>query len=133
MFIVLYQNDVDFNRTKIKAALFYPLQKTLWTVCLWWISYACISGNVKFINWFLSLTIFQILSKISYCTYLVHFLLIIMHIGYSRTLLAFSDYEGVIAKTICLIFFNNYWVLVSNADSRHIYCIWDWCILDFGF
>lgn len=94
-FAFFFQNDVDYNRTRTKAAIFYPLQKTLWAVCLWWICYACMSGNAFFVNWFLTLPMFQVLSKVSYCTYLVHYMLIMMHAGYRRIDFYFNDYEAV--------------------------------------
>lgn len=94
-FLIIYQIDVDFNRTTTKAAVFYPLQKTIWAVCLWWICYACLSGNAPFIDWFLSASIFQVLSKVTYSTYLLHVTLILIHTGYSRTRFYFNDYEIV--------------------------------------
>lgn len=101
-FLIVYQNDVDFNRTTIKAVIFYPLQKTLWAVCLCWISYACLTGNATFLNWFLSTPFFQVLAKITYSTYLLHVTLIFMHLGYMRTRTYFSDYEAVSKKNTFL-------------------------------
>lgn len=94
-FLFLYQNDAHYNHTRIKAALFFPLQRPLWTLCVCWICYACLSGNAGFVNTFLSLPTFQILSKITYSTYLVHFVIMYIDIASTRSLGYFTDYNAV--------------------------------------
>lgn len=47
------------------------------------------------VNWFLSLPVFQVLSKITYSVYLVHVSIIIGHLGYQRSLFIFNDYTIV--------------------------------------
>lgn len=81
--------------TVIKTMLYYPLQRIVWPICLSWISYSCLSGYADGINWFLSLPVFQILSRVTYSTYLIHLSLIALHVNYSRTLPYFTDYDLV--------------------------------------
>lgn len=107
-FLIIYQIDVDFNRTMTKAAVFYPLQKTVWTICLCWICYACLIGNASFIDWFLSASICQVLSKVTYSTYLLHVILILIHTGYSRTRFYFNDYEAVSGRS--MLHFGSFYV-----------------------
>lgn len=96
--IFFSQDDVDNNHTTLKATFYFPLQRPIWTLFLCWISYACMSGNAGFINSFLSAPVFQVLSKITYSTYLVHVPLLFIEYGATRTLPYFTDYSGVSIK-----------------------------------
>lgn len=57
-------------------------------------SYHIIPGIV---NWFLSLPIFTILSKLSYTMYLVHFTVIYVNVFQIRSPIWFSNYDMVSA------------------------------------
>lgn len=105
VFLFLYQNEADHNHTRIKSTFFFPLQRPLWALCLCWISYACLSGNGGFINIFLSLPSFQVMGKVTYSTYLVHFLILTLDLASARDSPYFSDYNGVRAliKNITLL------------------------------
>lgn len=89
------EHDVRLNPDPVKSMFYYPLLRPTWAVCIAWISYSCLCGKAKFVNWLLSLPFFQVLSKITYSTYLIHLSLIAMDVKYSRTLPYFSDYELV--------------------------------------
>lgn len=84
-----------FNPTSLKSTLYYSLHKVAWCIYLWWLSFACLTGEAGFIANFLSLSVFQVLSKITYCTYLVHLLLISIHAKQLNQLVYFTDYEMV--------------------------------------
>lgn len=94
-FVCFYQNDAYKNHTTIKATLFFPLQRPLWALCLCWISYACLSGNAGIVNSFLSIPTFQILSKITYSAYLLHFVIQLLLGGFARTTPYFTEIEAV--------------------------------------
>lgn len=83
-FILLYQNDADHNHTRLKATLYFPLQRTVWALCLCWISYACMAGYGFFVDTILSLDTFQILSKVTYSTYLIQSTTIAVHVVFMR-------------------------------------------------
>lgn len=87
--------DVAFRHSALKSALYFPTQKVAWCLCLWWLSFSCVIGDVGFINWFLSLPVFQVLSRITYSTYLVHVVIQVNHIKLLRQLVYFNDYEMV--------------------------------------
>lgn len=93
--VFLNYTDVAFNATKAKAAAYYPILKLSWSLFLWWISFACINGDAGFICSFLSTPFFQVISKITYSTYLVHLFLIAVQIKRTRSLVYFTDYEMV--------------------------------------
>lgn len=94
-FLFFFQDDATYNQTKIKSTLYFPLQKPLWALCLFWISFACLSGNGGLLNTFLSIPAFQILSKITYSTYLIHLTVLTLSTASARTLPYFTDYDGV--------------------------------------
>lgn len=107
---LIEQNCIK-DSTVLKTMFYYPLQRTIWPLCLCWISYACLSGYGGFVTWFLSLPVFQVLSKIIYSTYLIHLPLIALHVNYSRTLPYFTNYNLVrciviienIVFSVCLL------------------------------
>lgn len=100
VFLLLIQDNIEYEHTRLKATFYFPLLRPTWALSLCWISYACLSGNASSINTFLSSPIFQVLSRITYSTYLVHISLIYLHLGYIRTLPYFAEYETVTGKSI---------------------------------
>lgn len=119
-------NDVTYNRWK--TTFYMALQRPVWAVLLAWLIYACINGhagksrqyvyrvcikqshrtNFKFtgiLNKFMSLPIFQILSKLTYSMYLVHISLLMIDMSSERTLYYFTDYVGVRKSQRCCSYF----------------------------
>lgn len=96
LFLLLMQNNIEYKHTQLKATFYMPLLRPTWALCLCWISYACLSGNAPFVNNFLLSSVFQVLSRVTYSTYLVHYTLLLMHMGYKRTLVYFNEFEMVI-------------------------------------
>lgn len=94
--VVFYFNDdVTYNPGRVKVAFYNPLQKLAWSLSLWWISFACLNGDGGYINSFLSIPSFQIISKITYSTYLVHFLVVEQLVLQARSLFYFLEYAMV--------------------------------------
>lgn len=94
-FIFLYNNEATYNASRLWSSIYFPIQRVLWALCLSWISFACLDGHGGFINWFLSLPVFQVLSKIIYSTYLIHVSLLMIQFGSERTIPYFTDYSAV--------------------------------------
>lgn len=93
--VFFYSQEVMNNYTVLKGTLFLPTQKPLWALCLFWISYMCLDGSVSFLTGLLSLPVLQVISKITYSTYLTHMSLILMYFGAAQTRTYFTDYEAV--------------------------------------
>nr|CAI5836141.1 unnamed protein product [Callosobruchus analis] len=68
-------------------AMYLTFVKPVWAICICWVVLACTCGYGGIINSFLSHPAFQVLSKLSYCVYLVHYVII--------TLRAYSFKNGV--------------------------------------
>jgi peptidoglycan/LPS O-acetylase OafA/YrhL len=96
---------------KLANSFYISLMRPAWAVAICWVIFACVTDHggefstlldpyfkllfVGPINQFLSLPIFQILSRLSYSIYLVHYSFIFMTNFYTRSPLHFSDYNAV--------------------------------------
>lgn len=58
--------------TKVAAAAYSSLSHSAWAMALAWIVIACSTGNGGFLNRFLSATCLYPFSRVTYCAYLVH-------------------------------------------------------------
>lgn len=64
----LYKTEL----TKVAAAAYSSLSHSAWAFSLGWIVIACSTGNGGFLNNFLSATCLYPFSRVTYCAYLVH-------------------------------------------------------------
>lgn len=91
------------------------LVRPVWAIAIGWIIFACMNGrggkiNIpgfvsKFkmfltrfvgpINWFLSLPTFQVLSKLTYTLYIVHYPIIYIITSQMRVVPLFNNFEAV--------------------------------------
>ncbi|KAI4458379.1 o-acyltransferase [Holotrichia oblita] len=75
----------EVNLSVIAGAAYSSLSHSVWALGLGWIVVACATGNGGFINSILSATILYPVSRITYCAYLLHPLvmrIMIMHMDY---------------------------------------------------
>ena len=71
---------IDFEKEKVKntlgkevCTLYLSVRYSVWALGVAYIIYACVTSKVAFlINWFLSLSIWMPLSRISFSAYLIH-------------------------------------------------------------
>lgn len=64
----LYRTELS----KLAAAAYSSLSHSAWAMALAWIVIACSTGNGGFLNKFLSATCLYPFSRVTYCAYLVH-------------------------------------------------------------
>lgn len=64
--------QVDSHVTVLQSAFYETFSRITWSMALSWVIFACIHGYGGPINWFLSLSGWQPLSRISYSIYIVH-------------------------------------------------------------
>ncbi|XP_044739809.1 nose resistant to fluoxetine protein 6-like [Chrysoperla carnea] len=83
----------DYEYDRLFNALFMGLHRVLWAAALSWIIFACVFGYGGPVNWFLSLPIFQILSRLTYSLYLVHGPMLSIREGSYQMPYIFSDIE----------------------------------------
>lgn len=99
----LYYHNVIRIYEHTKDTLFYGLYRPVWCFSLAWMVYSCHHGYGGFINWILSLPMFQIGARLSYCMYLLHALVIAYWVGVVRTSTYWGDY--VIVSVFIFNFF----------------------------
>lgn len=58
--------------TKVAAAAYSSLSHSAWAMALAWVVIACSTGNGGFLNQILSYTPLYPFSRVTYCAYLVH-------------------------------------------------------------
>ncbi|KAJ8922562.1 hypothetical protein NQ315_007592 [Exocentrus adspersus] len=93
--IVLGKQAVDMTSNYVAISVFYSLMRPAWCIGLSWIVYSCHYGHGGFVNWILSRPMFQVIGRLTYCTFLLHVLVISYYQGTSRTRWYFSDYNAI--------------------------------------
>ncbi|XP_067661104.1 nose resistant to fluoxetine protein 6-like [Haliotis asinina] len=91
---VLYGLDGDSHGHKLShsvAALYNTVARTAWAVGVAWVIIACATGNGGFVNTLLSWEAFIPLSRLTYCTYLVHPVIMELYYFSQRQLFYVSD------------------------------------------
>ncbi|XP_044740250.1 nose resistant to fluoxetine protein 6-like [Chrysoperla carnea] len=61
----------DFQYSKLYSIIYIGFHRNVWALGLCWIVFACVHGYGGPVNWFLSLSVFQFLAKITYATYIL--------------------------------------------------------------
>ncbi|KAF5272166.1 hypothetical protein FQA39_LY01248 [Lamprigera yunnana] len=88
--ITISQAFIEDEYNWIPNAFHFAFVRPLWGVAIAWIIFACFHGLGGPVNTFLSNTIFRCISRISYCTYLLNFIVLIIFTSQTRTGLTFS-------------------------------------------
>lgn len=78
------------------AALYSATSRIVWSLSLAWITFASITGYGWIFNSFLSCKIWIPLSRLSYCAYLIHPIVIALFYGSRTNAFQYSDYLMVI-------------------------------------
>lgn len=88
--------------TPFEFGIFEPLSRIAWSIAVCYIIFACIHDSGGVVNWFLSLSIFQPFSKLSYGIYLNHcYLMTVTMVSmkippYFDELSAFQNYLSIL-------------------------------------
>ncbi|XP_045479765.1 O-acyltransferase like protein-like isoform X1 [Harmonia axyridis] len=118
IFLVLYLNDIIVHPTVDKTNYFYPIQRPIWSACILWIVISCHFGYGGIINKFLSISCFQIGSRLSYCMYCIHGMIILYNVGSIRSYQYFSDYAMIylfFGNTVVCLILSTIWTLTFES------------------
>lgn len=85
--------DKEFNL--YEHALYTTFVRPSWTVALAWVIFACTFGYGGPVSWFLSLPFFQVLSRFTFCMYVLHFTVLMVRFGSESTAHFFSEFTLV--------------------------------------
>ncbi|XP_067139818.1 nose resistant to fluoxetine protein 6-like [Centruroides vittatus] len=77
------------------TAQFTAITRLCWATGLSWICYACITGKAGFANKIFSFKLFIPLSRLTYCAFLLHEIVLALRYGLLRQTLVFSNYNMV--------------------------------------
>ncbi|XP_074595938.1 nose resistant to fluoxetine protein 6-like [Brevipalpus obovatus] len=113
----------------LEASLYSATSRTLWAVGLAWIVFACVNGKGGFVNHALSWKPLIPLSKLTYCAYLIHPVVIATFYGSRETTFHFSHYLMVyfilgnifityLVSLILSVFFELPLIMVDRAINR---------------
>ncbi|CAB3360019.1 Hypothetical predicted protein [Cloeon dipterum] len=86
--IVQYDHEYD----PVESALYASLHRIAWAFAVGWLIFACNNERGGWITKILSLNVFQPLSKISYCIYLSHYVILMVGTARIKTPLFADDY-----------------------------------------
>ncbi|XP_031351945.1 nose resistant to fluoxetine protein 6-like isoform X1 [Photinus pyralis] len=100
--------ETSENVNVFKNSIENCLRRPAWAVAVAWVIYSCHIGYGGIVNTVLSLPIFKVLSKLTYCGYLLHCIFIITANGNKQTELYASHHEAI-------YLFCGTWVLTQVA------------------
>lgn len=79
----------------IEDALYKSLGRIAWTLALGYMVFACVNKHGGFVNSFLSLGIWQIVSRLGYAIYIWHFVVLFVNNASTKTPLYFTEKSAV--------------------------------------
>lgn len=115
----LVSNKLD---DKVANGLYLGFNRQGWSLALCGMILLCVSGYGGPINAFLSLPVFQFLTKISYSMYLIHYAVIILRYSSMRTPFRFSNLQTVSKNLIDIIY------TTCFADAYFLGRFYDSCV-----
>ncbi|RWS29240.1 Nose resistant to fluoxetine protein 6-like protein [Leptotrombidium deliense] len=90
--LITWQWNKGHTPTPIVSAIYAAFSRTVWSLAMSWIVYACYLGRGGIVHDVLCWSVFRPLSKISYMAYLIHPGLMIMFVGSTRSIFTFSHF-----------------------------------------
>lgn len=86
-----FQQVLENNTTLFQNAMYLAFHRNLFALSVAWIIFGCHNGTGSIVNWILSRPIWQPLSRMSLCFYLIHVGGIIQQVASQRTPSYFSN------------------------------------------
>ncbi|PSN55352.1 hypothetical protein C0J52_01840 [Blattella germanica] len=90
---VFYNDEHEYS--VLESGIYAGLHRSIWALSIAWMAFACIKGYGGPVDTFLSWKLFVPLSRLTYCAYLCHYIVLLYNIGSVRTPGYLSDYHIV--------------------------------------
>lgn len=90
---VFYSDYHKYNA--FESSTYAGLYRSAWTLSVAWIAFACITGYGGPVDAFLSWKVFVPLSRLTYCTYLCQYVVLLINVGSSRVPAYLSGYTVI--------------------------------------
>ncbi|XP_055306590.1 nose resistant to fluoxetine protein 6-like, partial [Sitodiplosis mosellana] len=84
--------QIDSTGTTLEYALYDALGRVAWSVALCYIVFACMNKCGGGVNWFLSHRLWLPLSRLSYSIYLIHYHVLLVIMGATKTAPVFTEW-----------------------------------------
>ncbi|KAF5290871.1 hypothetical protein FQR65_LT11510 [Abscondita terminalis] len=97
-------NLISGEYNKLVNSLHMALVRPSWGIAVSWIIFACANGYAGPVNTFLSMYAFKVLAKLTYSTYLIHYIVIYILATPIRTAAPFTNVQTICAFCGDLIF-----------------------------
>lgn len=81
----------EHEATPIESGIFTPLSRVAWSIFLCLVIDACVKGYGGPVNWFLSLSIWRPLARLTYAMYLVHMPIMLATVASSHRPIYFTE------------------------------------------
>ncbi|PVD22480.1 hypothetical protein C0Q70_18294 [Pomacea canaliculata] len=91
----LYGASTGSPVTLATSAFYNAVQRHVWGACVCWVVVACVTGNGGFVNTILSWPAFVPLSRLTYCIYLLHLMMMELYLLNSDTTFYMNDINVV--------------------------------------
>lgn len=101
------------NDHLLSSVIYNSCDRIAWGLSLGWIIFVCAKGYGGAVNWFLSLSFWIPLSRLSYSICVTHFIVIMMRAGERRTNSFFNELNAV----------RNFWVILDFQSAWHCYVV----------
>ncbi|GFG32287.1 hypothetical protein Cfor_02684, partial [Coptotermes formosanus] len=91
--VVFYSDNHEYNA--FESSMYAGLHRSAWALSVAWIVFACVTGYGGLVDLFLSWKLFVPLSRLTYCTYLCQYVVLLINIGSTRVPAYLSGYTVV--------------------------------------
>lgn len=92
--------QLEHEATPVESGIFTPFSRVAWSIFLCLVIDACVKGYGGPVNWFLSLSVWQPLARLTYVIYLVHMPIMLSSVASSHRPLYFTERNVVSLKTV---------------------------------
>ncbi|XP_031334569.1 O-acyltransferase like protein-like isoform X2 [Photinus pyralis] len=88
-------NLITSEYRRVLNAIYIALVRPAWALAVAAVIFTCANGYAGPVNWFLSLPIFEVLSRFTYTLYVVHYIVIFVLTSQMRTTVLFRNLEAM--------------------------------------